>query len=77
MVAADILARLEEQKSSVAAAIETVTWQITSLERFYSKQQVRCWKRWRRNLNVRLKKLKSEINAINRTTKKNIPRGAR
>jgi chaperonin cofactor prefoldin len=58
------LAKLEERKSALTASIETVTWQINSLENFYSKQQVRCWKINRAKLNGQLKKLKRDIKKL-------------
>lgn len=55
---------LENQQSTLKQQLSGVKWQLESLKNFSSKEQLRVWRKQRRNLNKRLNQVKQEIDQL-------------
>ena len=52
--------KILQRRAILIEAIGTLDYQLEHLQNFYSKQQVRCWKKYRAALRKQLKKLPTE-----------------
>lgn len=49
--------KILERRAALEAALQTVRYQIANLQKFYSREQVRCWRKHRDSLIQKLKEL--------------------
>jgi hypothetical protein len=53
--------KLSEKVSALKAALKTVRYQITHLQPHFSKEQVICWKRYRKKLLAQLREFEKAL----------------